>query len=313
MNARITKLVRTCVTALTFALLSVGWVSIASAAGNDGLIKYLPNDTKGVLSVDVQKLRASGTLQTLMDSTGAARQLSRVNSQLSSVGFEPLKQIDRAVVQTPSFNENTEPLLIFEGSFPRKAIEKALKDEAHAKQKKIGDIVVYTQGKRGSLAFLEPDVAVIGPTAAVEAAAKIAAGQAKSRPSSAIRQAISKASGARNLWFVADLPNEYLAETPFKGAKALYGNADIVSDLLLNVHAQMPSADAAQKSANEAKSTLDEMAERDEIAALGLGPVVQAISVNAQKDTVNGKLTLDEKRFRRLLVTVTTIIRDQLQ
>lgn len=313
MNARIANIVRTCVTALSFTLLSVGLATTASAAGNDALIEYLPNNTKGVLSVDVQKLRSSGTLDTLMESTGASRQLSRVNSQLSSVGFEPLKQIDRAVVQVQSFDENTEPLLIFEGTFPRKAIEKALKDEAHATQKKIGNIVVYTQKKRGSLAFLEADVAVIGPTAAVESAANIAAGKAKSKPSSAVRTAISKAKSKRNVWFAADLPNEYLADTPFKGAKALYGNADIVSDLLLNVHALMPSADAAQKSAQAAKKTLDEMANRDEIAALGLGPVVQAISVGAQKDTVNGKLTLDQKRFRRLLVTVTTIIRDQLQ
>lgn len=313
MNARTHQFTRTIVAILCVALASVGFSATAFAAGGDALIRYLPNNTKGVVSVDVQKLRASGTLDALMQSTGASKQLASVNTQLSSVGFDPLKQIDRAVLQVSSFNERTEPLLIFEGNFPKAAIETALKDEAHATQKKIGDIVVYTQGKRGSLAFLSNNIAAMGPTAAVEAAASIAAGKATSKPASAIRNAIAKANESKNVWFVADLPNEYLDQTPFKGAKSLYGEADIVADLLLNIHAQMSSSDAADAAAKDAKKTLTDMSERDEIAAIGLAPVVQAVQVSSKKDTVHSTLKLDQKRFRRLLVTVATIIREQLQ
>lgn len=313
MNARTKHFPRTLVAVLIFAFVSAGLAPTASAAGNNALIRYLPNNTKGVLSVDVDKLRASGTLDTLMQSTGAAKQLSSVNSQLSSVGFEPLKQIDRAVLQVSSFDENTEPLLIFEGRFPQNAIETALKEEAHATRKAIGDIVVYTRGKRGSLAFLSSSIAVIGPTSAVEAAANIAAGKKTSKPSSAIRGAIAKANDTQNLWFAVDLPNEYLEKTPFKGAKSIYGEANIIADLVLSIHAQMSSAEAAENATKDAKQTLGEMAQRDEITAIGLGPVVQAVQVSSKRDTVNGTLKLDQKRFRRLLVTVATIIRDQLQ
>lgn len=313
MNARTNQFTRTLLASILIAFVSMSFSASALAAGGDVLIQYLPNNTKGVVSVDVEKLRASGTLDALMQSTGASRQLASVNTQLSSVGFDPLQQIDRAVLQVASFDERTEPLLLFEGKFPRAAIEAALKDEAHASQKKIGDIVVYTQGKRGSLAFLGDTIAAMGPTAAVEAAASIAAGKANSRPASAIRSAISKANESKNVWFVADLPNEHLDKTPFKGAKSLYGEADIVADLVLNIHAQMPSVEAAQTAASNAKKTLSEMTERDEVTAIGLAPVVQAVQVSSKKDIVHSTLKLDQKRFRRLLVTVATIIRDQLQ
>lgn len=313
MNARRKYFPRTLMAMLMVTIAALTFSTTAFAAGGDTLIQYLPNNTKGVVSVDVDKLRTSGTLDTLMQSTGATKQLSSVNSQLSSVGFDPLKQIDRAVLQVSSFDENAEPLLIFEGRFPQSAIETALKEEAHATRKTIGDIVVYTRGKRGSLAFLSSTIAVIGPTTAVEAAANIAAGKATSKPSSAIRGAIAKANETKNLWFAADLPNDYLDKTPFKGAKSIYGEANIVADLVMTIHAQMGSAESAESAANDAKKTLSEMAQRDEITAIGLAPVVQAVQVAAKRDTVNGTLKLDQKRFRRLLVTVATIICDQMQ
>lgn len=313
MNARTSYPMRRYFSALLAGLLSLGLASAALASDSAALVRYLPDNTKGVISMDVGKLRKSGALEKLMKSTGASKQLASVNTQLSSVGFDPLTQIDRALLQVPSFDRKTEPLLIFEGRFPRAAIEEALKAEAHATQKNIGDIVVYTRGTRGSLAFLAPNIATIGPTPAVEAAANIAANNAKSRPSSVIRNAIGQANDARNIWFAVDLPKEHLDKTPFKGARVMYGDADISADLLLNVYAVMPSSDAAGATLNNAQNTLKEMAERDEITAIGLTPVVQAIRVTQKANTVQGTLTVDQNRFRRLLVTIATIIRDQLQ
>lgn len=311
MNARTSYPMRRYFTALFVALISFGLASTAMAA--DELVRFLPDNTKGVISMDVDNLRKSGALDKLMKSTGASKQLDAVNAQLSSVGFEPLTQIDRALLQVPSFDRKTEPLLIFKGRFPQAAIEEALKEEAHATRKTIGDIVVFTRGTRGSLAFLAPNIAAIGPTSAVEAAANIAANKAKSRPSSVIRSAISQANSARNIWFAVDLPKEHLAKTPFKGARVMYGDANITADLLLNVYARMPSTDAADASLKNAQSMLKDIAERDEITAIGLAPVVQAVRVTQKGDTVQGTLTVDQSRFRRLLITVTTIIRDQLQ
>lgn len=313
MNARTPYPMRSYLTVLLVSLLSLGLASTALASGSDDLVRYLPDNTKGVISMDVGKLRKSGALENLMKSTGASKQLASVNTQLSSVGFDPLTQIDRALLQVQSFDRKTEPLLIFKGRFPRTAIEDALKEEAHATQKKIGDIIVYTRGKRGSLAFLAPNIATIGPTSAVEAAANIAANKAKSRPSSVVRNAIRQANDARNIWFAVDLPKEHLDKTPFKGARVMYGDADIAGDLLLNVYAVMPSSDAASATLKSAQNTLKEMAERDEITAIGLAPVVQAVRVTQKSDTVQGTLTVDQNRFRRLLVTVATIIRDQLE
>lgn len=311
MNARTFYPMRRYLSVLFAALLSLGLMSTAMAA--DELVRYLPDDTKGVIALDVDKLRKSGALESLMKSTGASKQLDAVNTQLSSVGFEPLKQIDRALLQVPSFDRKTEPLLIFKGRFPRAAIEEALKEEAHATLKTIGDIVIYTRGTRGSLAFLAPNIATIGPTAAVEAAANIAANKVKSRPSSVIRSAISQANDARNIWFAVDLPKEHLDKTPFKGARVVYGDADIATDLLLNVYARMPNNDAAGATRSNAQDMLKEMAVRDEITAIGLAPVVQAVQVSQKNDTVKGTLSVDQSRFRRLLITVATIIRDQLQ
>src|SRR5690625_7982634 len=88
MNARRKYFPRTLMAMLMVTIAALTFSTTAFAAGGDTLIQYLPNNTKGVVSVDVDKLRTSGTLDTLMQSTGATKQLSSVNSQLSSVGFE---------------------------------------------------------------------------------------------------------------------------------------------------------------------------------------------------------------------------------
>lgn len=296
-----------------FLFVATAFSSSAFAADNANLDSYIPGQAKGVMGIDIAQLRASGALETVMSATGAGDQLLKVNKKLEIVGFDPMKQVDRALVVVTGFDDKTEPLIIFEGNLPQDNIIKTMNDENVATKATVGSIVVYTRGKRGSLAFLSPRVAVIGPTKLVNEVAAIAAGQKKSAPSALLRTGMKKANQKKNFWFSAQLPAEYLDRSPFKGAKLLYGDADMSKDLLLHAHALMPSADDATAAAKNAQAQLTTMGERDEVAALGLTPVIQGIQISSKGDTVDTSLKLSQGRFRRLLVTISTIIRDELR
>lgn len=285
----------------------------AMAGNGETLANFLPDNSKGVLSVDVAGLRAAGALDTLLRTTGAETQLQRVVGQLDKVGFNPREQIDTALIVVPGFDKNTQPLLIFEGRFPRAAIEAALDKEASATRTAVGQIPVFTRGTRGSLAFLAPDIAVIGPTRLVQAAARVAAGEARSTPNRTLTREIGRADKTRNLWFAAMPPAEHLANTPLEGARAVRGAANISTNLELSVDAIMANADAATRGAEKGKEQLTTIAARDEVAALGLAPVINATKVSARGDAIRVTLDLDQARFRRLLTTITTVIRDQMR
>lgn len=298
--------------ALLLALFCLFAASTASAGNGESLTGFIPDNAKAVLSVDVARLRTSGGLDALLRSTGAEAQLQRVVGQLDKVGFQPRQQIDTALIVVPNFDKNTQPLLIFEGDLPRAAIEDALNKEASATRSMTGTIPVYTRGARGSLAFLTDTIAVIGPTPQVQAAARLA-GSARSSLNRTLDREIARVDKSRNLWFAGLPPAEHLKNTPLEGARALRGSANIAANLELTIDAVMPSADGATKSAEKSREQLTAMAARDEVAALGFAPVIQAANVTARGDAVRMTLNLDQARFRRLLNTVTTVIRDQLR
>lgn len=300
---------------MALLLAALLFVVVGPAYAGDGatLVTFIPDSSKAVLSVDVATLRSTGALDALMRSTGADVQLQRVGGRLDTVGFNPRQQIATALIVVDSFGKNTQPLIIFEGTFPRAAIENALTNEASATRTMVGQIPVYTRGSRGSLAFLAPDVAAIGPTPLVRAAAAIAAGQARSTPNRALARELGRVNRTKNLWFVGVPPAEHLVGTPLEGAKSVRGAASISGALDLTVEATMADAAAATKAADSGKAQQAAMAARDEVAALGLAPVVNATTISARADTVRVAVSLDQARFRRLLSTVVTVIRDQMR
>lgn len=308
---RITRTGR--LTALLVALLCLFVVPNAFAGNGETLANFIPDDAKAVLSVDVAQLRASGALDTLLRSTGADTSLQQVAGQLETVGFNPRQQINTALVVVTSFDNRTRPLLIFEGNFPRQAIEEALDKEASAVRSAVGQVPVFTRGARGSLAFLAPDIAVIGPTPLVQAAAKIAAGEARSRLHRTLAREIGRADKTRNLWFAGMPPAEHLKNTPLEGARAIRGAANITANLELVIDAVMASSEAAAETTQKSREQLNTLASRDELAALGMAPVIQAAEVAQRADTARMTLNLDQARFRRLLTTMATVIRDQLR
>lgn len=300
-------------TALLLALLMMLVAPAAFAGNGETLTRFVPNDTKAVVSVDVERLRSAGALNALLSSTGADAKLQGIMGKLDQVGFKPREQIDTAMIVVNGFNKNTRPLLIFEGSFPRAAIEAALDAEATATRSAVGQIPIFTLGDRGSLAFLAPDIAAMGPTPVVRAVAAIAAGQARSTPSRTLTRELGRVDKARNLWFAGMPPAEHLRDTPIAGASAIRGGADVTGNLALIVDAVMPSESAARTATEGATTQIAQVAQRDEIAALGLSPVVQGAKVEQRADTLRLTLNIDQARFRRLLTTLSTVIRDQLR
>lgn len=299
--------------ALLLASLLLLVVAPAFAGNGSTLTGYIPDNSKAVLSVDVAALRTSGALDALMRSTGADAKLNGVVGRLNTVGFNPRTQINSALVIVDGFDKNSQPLILIEGPFPREAIETALTQEASATRALVGEIPMYTRGTRGSIAFLAPGIAAIGPTAAVRSAARIASGAARSAPNRVLARELGRADKSKNLWFVGIPPAQHLKGTPLEGAKVVRGAANISAALDLTVDAIMNDAAAATEAANKGKDQLATMAARDEIAALGLAPVVNATNISARNDAVRVTLNLDQARFRRLLTTVVTVIQDQMR
>lgn len=300
--------------ALVAALFVLAATGVAFAGNGASLVPFVPNDAKAVVSIDFAALRSSETLDQLLRNSGAEAQMSRVAGRLDTVGFSPREQIDTALVVANSFESTARPLLIVEGAaIPREAIEAALVREGTAARTTVGTITIYTRGPRGSIAFIGEKTAAIGPTAMVTAAARIAAGQARSTPNSALAREIGRADRSRNLWFAALPPADKVQGTPLAGARAVRGSANIRTSLDMTIDAIMPNAAAAESAATNGRAQLTTMAARDEIAALGLAPVINAVTVAQREESVRLTLALDQARFRRLLTTLVTVIRDQMQ
>lgn len=295
--------------------LAVFLVAGFAHAGNGAtLVPFIPNDAKAVISLDVAAVRTSDTLDQILRTSGAEAQLTRVTGRLDTVGFNPREQVDTALIVATSFEPSAKPLVIVEGaSIPRTRIEEALTREATATRTTVGQITVFTRQNRGSIAFLANDIAVIGPTTLVNAAARIAAGEARSTPSSALAREIGRADRGRNLWFAALPPAGMIKGTPLEGARAVRGSANVRTNLELTIDAVMASDAAAATSAENGRAQLTTIGARDEVAALGLAQVIQAVNISQRSDAVRLTLSLDQARFRRLLNTVLTVVRDQLQ
>lgn len=290
-------------------------VSAFAYAGNGAtLVPFIPNDAKAVISVDIAAVRTSETLDQLLRTSGAEAQLARVTGRLDTVGFNPRQQVDTALVIANSFSKDSKPLIIVEGaSIPRTQIEQALTREGTATRTTVGQITVFTRGTRGSIAFLANDIAVIGPTAQVNAVARIAAGEARSTPNATLAREIGRADRTKNLWFAALPPADMVKGTPLEGSRAVRGAANVRTNLELVIDGVMASEAAAASSAESSRAQLTAMGNRDEVAALGLAQVIQSVNIAPRGESVRLTLNLDQNRFRRLLNTVLTVIRDQMQ
>lgn len=295
------------------ALFAALWLVPSTAFAGDGtsLERYLPSDARAVVSINVEALRASGELDSLLEQTGAQGQLDGVMGRLERVGFAPSQQIHTAMVISFSYSRNAQPLLIVEGDLPRAAIEDAMRTEGAATLSTVGGLQVWTRSTRGSFAFINDTTAMIGPSDRVNALARgIEAGNL--RAPSSLRSALAGVPRDRQMWFAAE-PSSQFDGTPAEDARALRGAMNIAGGLGLLVEAQMPSSSDATRVADELRGQVETAAQRDEVAALGLGPVVRAVDITSSGDHVQIRLDMDASRSRRLINTLVTVVREEMR
>lgn len=295
------------------ALFAALWLAPSMAVAGDGssLERYLPSDARAVVSIDVEALRSSGELESLMEQTGAQGQLDGVMGRLERVGFAPSQQIHTAMVISFSYSRSAQPLLIVEGDLPRAAIEDAMRAEGSATLSTVGGLEVWTRSTRGSFTFINDTTAMIGPTERVSALARgLEAGNL--RAPSSLRSALAGVPRDRQVWFAAE-PSSQFEGTPAEDARALRGAMNIAGGLGLLVEAQMPSSADAARVADELRGQVETAAQRDEVAALGLGPVVRAVGITSSGEQVRISLEMDASRSRRLINTLVTVVREEMR
>ena len=289
-------------------------VSGTATAGNgDALMPHVPSSARMVAGIDVASLRGTAVLDQVLQAANAQQRIEQVTGRLDRVGFNPTQQLDSLVVVGITLSRDERPLLLLEGDLPRAAIEQALATEGQARSESVGGFTIYTRSSSGSIVFLTDRVAAMGPPRVVQQVATQASSGEASRLSRGMRTLMGQANRSQSLWFIATPTAAQLESTPFRGATGVRGHADLRSGLRLTTHAVMPSAAAASTTASSMQDQISTAASRDEVAALGLGPVIQSIQANARGEAVELTIQLDQARFRRTLNTVVAVIRDQLR
>jgi hypothetical protein len=221
-----TQLRRLALLALALGALLTGSVRAAE------LDPYLPNDSEGMLFVNVKQLLDSPVFQKFAKDTikEALKDNDKVQKLLKDLEFDPMKDLDRLIV-TGSAGDGERGLMILRGRFDRakfeaKAEEAAKEKGAILKIHKVpngagGQYTLYEvtktpglagpkialQNKPGYMALLDKDVIVFSSAKdmVIDALDK-SAGRKKTEVKSAdFKRIVEKSSGKQGVW-VAALP-----------------------------------------------------------------------------------------------------------
>jgi hypothetical protein len=294
------------------ALLLLGAASAHAGSGSD-LLKYLPDSSKVVVSMDIEAMRGSHVLSEVFESVESEDRFNTIQQKLSEVGFSPTEQIATLVAGATSTSPDARPLIVAQGEFPRAELEEALQNEEQATAETVGDLTVFEVPDRGATVFLADNTIAVGPRELVDAAI---ANKDRAQPGfgTKMQQLIGAADHSRNIWMASYSPNTSRTEgTSLAQAEGVSIAMNVSSGLEMTLKILTGSAEAAQSISNDLSEQITHLKEREQIAALGLASVVEAATVTSSESFAVVQLALDENRWNRLFNTLKSIVTEQLR
>lgn len=296
------------------AVLFLSTTAASAFAGNgESLLKYLPDGSQVVFSMDVQSMRGSRVMTEIVNSLKSQSEFASIEAKLRESGFEPTEQIQTLVGAATSTSASARPLIIAEGPFPRAQLEQSLRAEEQATASEVSGHTIFEVPNRGATTFLSDTIIAVGPRALVEQAI---ANSGRSNPGfeSSIASLVSSADHSRNIWLAAkSVENPRIAGTSLAQARGIAMAINLASDLNLTAHVATASAEAAQAISDDLTSQLTQLKSRDEVAALGLAGVIDAATVSTNGSSAVIQVTLEEARWNRLFNTLKSIVSEQLR
>jgi hypothetical protein len=294
------------------ALLLFGAASAHAGSGAD-MLKYLPDSSKVVVSMDIQAMRGSNALTEVFESVESEDRFNTIQQKLSEVGFSPTEQIETLVAGATSTSPDARPLIVAQGEFPRAELEEALRSEEQATAETVGGLTVFEVPERGATVFLSDNTIAVGPRELVNAAI---ANKDRAQPGfdTKMQQLIGAADHSRNIWMASYSPNTSRTEgTSLAQAQGVSLAMNVSNGLEMTLKILTGSTEEAQSIANDLSEQLTHLKEGDQIAALGLASVLEAATVSSAESFAVVELALNESRWNRLFNTLKSIITEQLR
>lgn len=296
------------------AVLFLSTSAATAFAGNgESLLKYLPDGSQIVFSVDVQSMRGSRIMTDIVSSLQSQSEFSSIETKLRESGFEPTEQIHTLVGAATSMSASARPLIIAEGPFPRAQLEQSLRAEEQATATEVSGHTIFEVPNRGATTFLSDTIIAVGPRALVEQAIANK-GRSSAGFGSSMASLVSSADHSRNIWIASKAAeNPRTAGTSLAQAQGIAMAISLTNGLNLTAHISTASAEAAQTISDDLTNQLTQLKSRDEVAALGLAGVIEAATVSTSGSSAVIQVTLEEARWNRLFHTLKSIVSEQLR
>ena len=285
-------MLRTALTRLLAVLLLTLAAVPAWAGDGSAILKYAPNESKLLLTVNLAGLRTTPSYQTALN--GVSR-TPKFREAIRNLGNLDLATVDTVVISNTDLNENDPQLLIvLEGRFQRAAIEAEVKKNTKVTQETVNNVPLFVAGDREAAGFAADNIIVLGAKNVVAAAITAGNGGARDagRFTPGIRAQLQSVDKSQEVWFVATIPARVAARNArASGVKSVRGSLDI---------------------ANALNSQLQRAVASPEMTAMGLQSVFQQVRVAASGADVSLTMALDGRTWMGLLQTTTAILAEEL-
>lgn len=302
--------------AVAATLTSLFVSSQAFASDGADAMKFVPEDTMFVMSVNVERFRDSPLYADLLAAVTADKEAQEMLKMLKDgAGFDIEKDLNTIVIAAPPEVMSTEEFIVIaEGNFDEKKFVAFAKEQG-------GDLVAadhagqsyYEIDKKGGIVFYD-DFLIAGPKALVQEVIEVEKGKANAlSANTAMTELMDSADTSKDLWFAvelsADLQKELSAQMPTLGdIEAVNGSLDLASGLGLDLLVATASADSAKEIAELINQGIQEAAKDQTVAQLGLDGAVKGIKVDTDGTTIGVSLALTADELEVLQKTLEGLI-----
>jgi hypothetical protein len=187
------------------ATILAGSAGMAFAA-DPGLLSLAMPDSRAMIGVNIEQVRLSPFGQYLI--AQIAGREAGLQTLVDATGFDPRRDLREVLLASPSGRGNKSGLVAVRGTFDVAKIVEVALTKGQTAQVYKGVEILGGKGGQGSLAFLDPTLAIAGDDASVRAA--IDRRSAGVSISSDLAAQVNQLSTTEDIWFVTMVPPSQL-------------------------------------------------------------------------------------------------------
>ena len=296
-------------------LLGVAASLPAFSAVDEGLLAYVPTNTKLISSVDINQAKNSQFGQYLLNKINIEDESFR--DMVDQTGFDPRRDLQDFVFASPgpsSSPSSSKFVLLVRGAFDQPRIRAAALAKGSSIKNVSGFDLLISRGENAGHAFtfLASGIAVMGDIASVEQL--VASGPSHPSLDPKLQSLVASVGPNNDAWFISLMPGSYLADhvkqetNQQSAAQALNSIVESSGGIQFGDIVRL-SFDAMARSPKDAQSLVDvirflgsmvQMSREKAPGAAVIASAVDQMTLQTDGDAVHIALSLPEKSLEQL-------------